>query len=70
MTEQACLICEVETITRRREEELRRTVRPMNPATEPNYELMFNRLIYENQTLRLLRGELRAPNRKNRKTKS
>jgi hypothetical protein len=59
----ACLMCEVEAITGQRQEELRDAARLMNPQTDSNYEPTFEALVYENYTLRMLRGQLRGTNR-------
>jgi hypothetical protein len=46
-----------------RQEELRDAARLMNPQTDSNYEPTFEALVYENYTLRMLRGQLRGTNR-------
>ncbi len=64
MTDPACLVCEVEEVTNQRLQELHQALQVLNPLSEPNYDEMFRRLTYEINTLRMIRGQFRATNRK------
>jgi hypothetical protein len=55
-----CLMCEVEWATGEMSRMLRERLQQMNPVTDPLYQRYFDRLISEDGTRRILRGEHKA----------
>jgi hypothetical protein len=55
-----CLMCEADWVTREMSRMLRERLQQMNPVTDPLYQRYFDRLISEDGTRRILRGEHKA----------
>lgn len=55
-----CLMCKLEQVLRSQSGEFRQVLQKMNPITDPNYDALFQGLVYADQSLGMLRGRARA----------
>jgi hypothetical protein len=60
----ACDLCELEVELRARSGEIRRELQKMNPVIDPNYDRLFQALVYADHDLRMLRGQARGQRRR------
>lgn len=58
-----CLMCALEQILRSQSREFRQVLQKMNPVTDPNYDALFQGLVYADQSLAMLKGRARGRRR-------
>lgn len=56
----SCLMCELEGVLRDQSKEFRQALQKMNPVTDPDYDRLFQGLIYADQSLGMLKGRARG----------
>ena len=58
-----CLMCTLEQVLRSQSREFRQVLQKMNPVTDPNYDSLFQGLVYADQSLGMLKGRARGQRR-------
>ncbi len=58
-----CIECQLEEVLKARFGEIRHELRMMNPTIDPNYDRVYQALIYVDTDLRMLKGEARKADR-------
>lgn len=58
-----CLICELEQVLHGQSREFRQVLQKVNPVTDPNYDALFEGLVYADRSLGMLKGRARGQRR-------
>lgn len=58
-----CLMCALEQILRGQSGEFRQVLQKLNPVTDPNYDALFQGLVYADKSLGMLKGRARGQHR-------